>query len=56
MKSIWLKNMLSGEGEPPKAMGSEEEMLKNVAETPGAIGFINKNKVIAEVKVLAYIE
>jgi len=56
MKSIWLKNMLSGEGEPPKAMNSEEEMLKIVLETAGAIGFISKNNVVPEVKVLALVE
>lgn len=56
MKSIWLKNMLSGEGEPPKAMDSEEEMLQRVLETIGAIGFIGKDKVSSDVKVLAFIE
>jgi len=52
MKSIWLKKMLSGEGEPPEALKSENEMLKRVGETIGAIGFISKNKVASEVKEL----
>jgi len=56
MKSIWLKNMLSGEGEPPEAMDSEDEMLNNVLQTSGAIGFIRLEKVVSEVKVLALIE
>jgi ABC-type phosphate transport system substrate-binding protein len=56
MKSIWLKNMLSGEGDPPKALNSEEEMLKSIIETVGAIGFISKDKVVPEVKVLALVE
>jgi len=56
MKSIWLKKMLSGEGEPPEALKSEEEMLKIVGKTIGAIGFISKNKVVPEVKVLALVE
>lgn len=56
MKSIWLKNMLSGEGEPPKALESEEEMLKNVAATIGAIGFISMEKIASDVKVLALVE
>ena len=56
MKSIWLKKMLSGEGEPPEALNSEDEMLKIVGETVGAIGFISKNKVVSEVKVLVLVE
>ncbi len=56
MKSIWLKKMLSGEGEPPKALESEEDMLKKVAETSGAIGFVSKEKINGEVKTLLIIE
>ena len=56
MKSIWLKKMLSGEGEPPEALKSEDEMLKIVEKTVGAIGFISKNKVVPEAKVLALVE
>jgi ABC-type phosphate transport system substrate-binding protein len=52
MKSIWLKKMLSGEGDPPKAMNSEEELLGKVAATPGAIGFVSKSNVREEVKIL----
>lgn len=52
MKSIWLKKMLSGEGEPPEAMNSEEELLAKVVSTAGAIGFISKNKMRDQVKVL----
>lgn len=56
MKSIWLKKMLSGEGEPPEAIKSEDEMQKRISETAGAIGFISKNNVEANVKVLVFIE
>ena len=52
MKSIWLKKMLSGEGDPPVFMSSEEEMLKKVASTPGAIGYVNQTKVSEEMKIL----
>jgi len=45
MKSIWLKRMLSGEGDPPESLASEEEMLKKVEKTPGAIGFVDSSKV-----------
>ncbi len=51
MKSIWLKMMLSGEGDPPLSMRSEDELLKKVASTPGAIGYVNWAKVSEEVKI-----
>lgn len=52
MKSIWLKKMLSGEGDPPEAMASEKEVLAKVAATAGAIGFVSKALVRDSVKVL----
>lgn len=55
MKSIWLKKMLSGEGDPPVSMKSEEDLLKKVASTPGAIGYVHQAKVSAEVKILVAI-
>lgn len=56
MKKLWMKMLLSGEGQPPKALDSEEEMVEKVASTPGAIGFVDASKVTDEVKVLAKIE
>ena len=56
MKSIWMKRMLSGEGDPPEALASSNEMLKKVASTPGAIGFINQNNLSGDVKVLLLID
>lgn len=55
MKSVWLKRMLSGEGDPPLAVESEREMLKKVAATPGAIGFVSREAVNDTVKTLAII-
>ena len=56
MKSIWLKRLLSGEGDPPEAFKSEEELLRKVAATPGAVGFVAREKVDGKVKILAIIE
>lgn len=56
MKSIWLKKLLSGEGDPPQSMNSEEEQLKKVAATAGAIGFVSKAKVRENVKILLEIK
>jgi ABC-type phosphate transport system substrate-binding protein len=48
--------MLSGEGDPPPALNSEEEMLKKVEKTKGAIGFVSYELVNSKVKVLAILE
>jgi len=56
MKSIWLKNMLSGEGDPPEVLKSEEEMLQKIATTPGSIGFLSHTKVDNNVKTLIVIK
>ena len=56
MKSIWLKKMLSGEGDPPKILKNEKDMLETIAKTPGSIGFISSKLVNKTVKVLVLIE
>jgi ABC-type phosphate transport system substrate-binding protein len=56
MKSIWLKKLLMGEGDPPEALASEEEVLKKVAATPGAIGFVGKTKATPEVRMIVIVE
>ena len=55
MKSIWLKKKLSGEGGPPEAFPSEEQVLDKVASTPGAIGFVAQSRVRNTVKTLLVI-
>lgn len=52
MKSIWMKNMLSGEGDPPEALVSESDVLQKVATTPGAIGFVSSDSTNDAVKTL----
>jgi ABC-type phosphate transport system substrate-binding protein len=56
IKSIWMKKMLSGEGDPPEALQSEAEMLEKVSTTKGAIGFIHTDLLTDEVKMLIKIE
>ena len=55
MKSVWMKKMLLGEGDPPEPLESEEVMLKRIIETPGSIGFLNAELVTDEVKLLKLI-
>jgi ABC-type phosphate transport system substrate-binding protein len=56
MKSIWLKKLLLGEGEAPEALKSEEEVVKKVASTPGAIGYVNQSKANGEIKIIRIVE
>ena len=57
LKSIWLRNMLSGEGERPESLGSAAEMLECIVDTPGAIGFVDAGQVAdARVKTLILID
>ena len=55
MKSVWLKKMLLGEGEPPGATKTEDEMLEKVATTPGALGFVSREKLSPHVKTVMLI-
>jgi len=55
IKSIWLKRKLSGEGEPPTYLDSEEEVLSLVQSTPGSLGFVSGERVTPEVKVVTWI-
>jgi ABC-type phosphate transport system substrate-binding protein len=52
MKKLWMKAQLTGEGMAPEALGSEDEVVNKVASTPGAIGYVDANKVNGNVKVL----
>jgi ABC-type phosphate transport system substrate-binding protein len=56
MKSIWLKKMLLGEGDPPESMISEQELLNKVASTIGALGFVSKANIREDVKLLMEIK
>lgn len=56
MKSIWLKKKLSGEWDPPESSDTEDEIIKKVSTTTGAIGFVSLSKVTDDVKVLFIIQ
>jgi ABC-type phosphate transport system substrate-binding protein len=40
IKSMWIKKKLSGEGDPPRSFDTEEEVLAEIAGTPGAVGYV----------------
>jgi len=54
MRSIWLKRKLTGEGELPISVESENLLVETVADTQGAIGFVSDTYAAEheEVKVL----
>lgn len=56
MKSIWLKKKLSGEWDPPESLESEDDVVKKVASTPGAIGFVSQLKATNDIKILLIIQ
>jgi len=56
MKTIWMRLLLTGEGEPPEVVKSQEEMLDSIASTPGSIGYIDKELIDDRVILLLLIE
>jgi hypothetical protein len=55
LRQGWDRLVYSGTGQPPIQLGSEEELLRRVAETPGAVGYIEQRQaqsLPAQVQVL----
>lgn len=53
LKKEWMKKQLTGEAKAPESVGSDDDMIKKVAATPGSIGFVNSSSVNPSVKVIA---
>lgn len=49
---IWNRMLFTGTGKAPTVVESEDEMLKVIRTTPGAIGYVSKNYPTDGVKVL----
>jgi ABC-type phosphate transport system substrate-binding protein len=52
MRKIWLRAQLSGQARPPIMIASQEELVKRIEGTPGAFGFVSKEKVRGNVKII----
>jgi len=52
LKALWARQIFTGGAKPPRELASEDEVLKFVASTPGAIGYIDSSKANGSVKVL----
>lgn len=53
VKAYWSRIMFTGRAQAPRALGSDTEVKRLVAATPGAIGYIDKAALDGTVKVLA---
>ncbi len=52
LRQIWDKQVYSGTGQAPVEVATEEEMLKSVASTPGAIGYVRKADSNEQVRII----
>lgn len=52
VKSYWSKVIFTGKGTPPKEFDNSTEIKKIVASNPATIGYIDKSKVDASVKIV----
>jgi ABC-type phosphate transport system substrate-binding protein len=56
MKALWSRLTFSGTAQPPKAVGGDAEVKRAVAETPGAVGYIDKGALDGSVKVVLAVD
>jgi hypothetical protein len=52
LRRLWDRLVYSGTGQAPNRVGSQEEMRAAVAETPGAIGYVESDRADSSVHVL----
>ena len=52
VKAYWSKQIFSGKGQPPKAVGDSAAVKSLLATNPNMIGYIDKSAVDGSVKVL----
>jgi ABC-type phosphate transport system substrate-binding protein len=51
-QKMWITKILSGAGVPPKQFKEDGQVVSFVASEPGAIGYVHKESVSDQVKVL----
>ena len=52
MRSYWARQAFTGMSLPPKELSTEEAVLKFVATTPGAIGYVSRKNSEGDVNVI----
>lgn len=51
-RMFWKKMVFTGKGKEPKAFGSDADIMKYVAETEGAIGYVSSGAAVNGVKTI----
>lgn len=52
LRSAWDRLVFSGTGQAPREVHSEEEMRREIARTPGAVGYLERAMIDGSVRVL----
>ncbi|WP_417593844.1 phosphate ABC transporter substrate-binding protein [Oceanospirillum sp.] len=52
LNAFWSKQVFTGKGQPPRMLDSTTAVKSAVANTPGAIGYIDASEVDGSVKVI----
>ena len=53
VKAHWSKIIFTGRGQPPRQVANGNEVRRAVAETPGAIGYLDARMVDSSVRVIS---
>ncbi len=53
MNAYWSKLIFTGQGQPPKAVGGDADVVSLVATNPSMIGYVHASAVHKGVKVIA---
>ena len=54
LKALWARQIFTGGSKPPKELGSDDDVLKFVSSTPGAIAYVDSGKANKSVKVIKH--
>lgn len=52
LRAYWARQSFTGQGLPPRQAESEDELIRWVQATPGAIGYVSRRPTLAGLKVL----
>ncbi|MET0026757.1 MAG: substrate-binding domain-containing protein [Candidatus Thiodiazotropha sp.] len=53
LRRAWDRQIYSGMGQAPIKVETEQEMLQQIATTPGAIGYLSEEKIDEQVRILS---
>lgn len=52
LRDFWARQVFTGKARPPRTVASVEEMVRTIASTPGAVGYLDSKDVPASMKVI----